>query len=245
MSRVPRVYLPPAAFVEGAVRPSREAGHHLFRVLRLRPGERWAALDGQGRSWLCEVGDEAESSKVEEWAAVPPLPLSVEVGLALCKGQRFEDALEKMAELGVRRLVPLRTERTERGLPSSAKSERWEQIAKSASALANRLIPLEVGAPQDLDQFLAHADPACTVYCHHDGASPGEVFGRPRDRLTLAIGPEGGFSPPELMKLQSVGQGVSLGPLTLRVETAAVVATSLALALPEACLTRERSAPGQ
>lgn len=244
MSRVPRVYLPPAAFAGETVRPSREARHHLFRVLRLRPGERWAALDGQGRSWLCEVGDEAESSKVGEWAAVPPLPLSLEVGLALCKGQRFEDALEKMAELGVRRLVPLRTERTERGLPSGAKRERWEQIAKSASALANRLVPLELGAPQDLDPFLAQAAPGCAVYCHHDGASPGEVFARARDRLSLTIGPEGGFSPGELEKLQSVGQRVSLGPHTLRVETAAVVATSLALALPEACLTRERPTAG-
>ncbi len=232
MNRVPRIYLSPSAFVDRSVRPSQEAAHHLFRVLRLRPGDQWAALDGKSRSWLCEVVDETQSRKIEDWIAVAPLPIHLEVGLALCKGQRFENALEKMAELGAVRLIPLETERTERGLPSSSKLLRWDQIAKSASALANRLVPLQISAPRPLEDFLRETDPATTVYCHHDGASPPELFRHPRNRFTLLIGPEGGFSSSELEELQGRGKRVSLGPLTLRVETAAVVAAALALTLP-------------
>ncbi len=232
MNRVPRVYLSSSEFIDGTVHPNREAAHHLFRVLRLRPGNRWAALDGQSRSWLCEVITESESRKLEEWPAVAPLPVQVEIGLALCKGQRFEDALEKLAELGVIRVIPLETERTERGSPSPAKLLRWDQIAKSASALANRLVPLQVATPRTLNNFLPETNRSNLVYCHHDGSSPQELFRYPRQNFTLLIGPEGGFSPSELEKLQGRGKRISLGPLTLRVETAAVVASTLALVLP-------------
>jgi 16S rRNA (uracil1498-N3)-methyltransferase len=193
-------------------------------VLRLRCGDRWAALDGERRSWLCEIGQAGVSRKVDDWAAVPPLPVHVELGLALCKGTRFEDALEKLAELGVVAVVPLQTERTERGVPSAQRLLRWDQIAKSASALANRLIPMAVAAPRLLGDFLQQVDPAASVYCHQDGARPCEVFRRPRTRFTILIGPEGGFSPAELEALHHRARRVSLGPLTLRVETAAVCA---------------------
>lgn len=231
MNRVPRVYLAPSTFVDRAVRPGPDVTHYLTRVLRLRPGDRWAALDGVRRSWLCEIVDKDVSRKIGEWDAVPPHPVSVTVGLALCKGARFENALEKLSELGVVRAVPLLTERTERGLPSVAKSRRWQEISHSASALANRLVPMQVEPAQELGTFLAGCQQARTVYCHHDGASPREVFHHPRNDYALLIGPEGGFAPAELEQLQSRAQRVSLGNLTLRVETAAVCAVTLALNL--------------
>ena len=229
MNRVPRVYLPPAAFHDHTVRPGEEVNHYLGRVLRLRAGDHWAALDGQRRAWLCEVVDKDVSRKVDDWVAVPPLAVSVSVALALCKGARFEDALEKLAELGVTKVVPLETERTERGLPSPAKSQRWTQIARSGSALANRLVPMQVAPPCHLLSYLHDLDPATSVYCHHDGSRPEQVFHYPRNLYTILVGPEGGFSPAELEAMHGRARRVSLGPLTLRVETAAVCAVSLAL----------------
>lgn len=233
MNRVPRVYLPKTQFVDHTVRPSDEVTHYLQRVLRLRPGDRWAALDGERRSWLVEITEGGVSHKVEEWSAVPPLPTSVEVGLALAKGSRFEDAVEKLAELGVKRVVPLSTERTERGLPSAAKLQRLTGIAQAGSALSNRLVPLELAPPTSLSQYLQSCEEGQTVYCHRDGSRPEQVF-QPGDRsYRILIGPEGGFSPSELEMLQGRARRVSLGPLTLRVETAAVCAASLALALSD------------
>lgn len=230
MSRISRVYLPSGCFSEQEVRPPEETTHYLGRVLRLRPGDRWAALDGEGRSWLCEILGPGVSRRLDDWPAIPPLPVKVEVGLALCKGQRFEDALEKLAELGVARVVPLETARTERGLPSPAKAKRWQQIALSGSALANRLVPLEVAAPAALPDYVDGLERSTAVYCHRDGDRPSDVFSSARRAYTILIGPEGGFSEPELESLRARARKVSLGPLTLRVETAAVCAASLALA---------------
>jgi 16S rRNA (uracil1498-N3)-methyltransferase len=233
MSRVTRVYLPPTAFGDHEVRVADEASHYLGKVLRLRPGDRWAALDGRRRAWLCEIVDATRSRKLEEWPAVPPLAVSVELGLALCKGSRFEDALEKLAELGVVRVVPLETERTERGVPSSQRLTRWDQIAKSGSALANRLVPLEIAPPQTLAAYVESLDPSTAVYCHHDGAPPRQTFRHPRNVFQIVIGPEGGFAPAELELLHHHAKRVSLGPLTLRVETAAVCAAAHALSSVE------------
>jgi 16S rRNA (uracil1498-N3)-methyltransferase len=230
MSRVSRVYLPSSCFTESQVHLTEEAAHYLGRVLRLRPGDRWAALDGAGRSWLCQLDDRHSSHRVEDWPAVPPPPTRLEVGLALCKGTRFEDALEKLAELGVARVIPLETERTERGRPSPARAERWRQIALSGSALANRLIPLEIAPVSGLSEVLDGLDRGSSFYCHLGGGPARELLvGTPPQR-TLLIGPEGGFAPGELESLEQRAQRVCLGPLTLRVETAAVCACTLALA---------------
>jgi 16S rRNA (uracil1498-N3)-methyltransferase len=239
VSRVSRVYLPSAAFLDDVVILDEPRAHYLHRVLRLRPGDTWAALDGQGRSWLCEVVDQSTSRRLADWPSVPPLPVAIEVGLALCKGSRFEDALEKLAELGTVRVLPLLTERTERGFPSSAKLERWSEIARAASALANRRVPMQVASPLKLQQLLDSLEPSHTLYCHPSGEPPGIAFTVSRAPLTLLVGPEGGFSPSEIESLDSLARPVSLGPLTLRVETAAVCAVSLALAIVG------RTAPGQ
>lgn len=207
------------------------AAHYLRRVMRLRAGDRWVALDGVKTAWVCQLLDKTQSQRVEDWSAISPLRPSVTVGLALCKGSRFEDALEKLAELGVARTVPLRTERTERGLPSPAKAQRWTEIARSASALANRLVPMEVAPPEDLLEFVEYQEPQSTVYCQAGGAPPSEVFRERREAVTLLIGPEGGFSPAEIETLQNQRCAMTLGPLTLRVETAAVCAVSLCLGL--------------
>ncbi len=204
-----------------------DAAHYLRRVMRLRAGDRWVALDGVRQAWVCQLLDKTHSERVEDWPAVAPLLPSVTVGLALCKGSRFEDALEKLAELGVSRTVPLRTARTERGLPSPAKAERWKEITRSASALANRLVPMDVAPPNDLFAFLETQECEHTVHCQVGGARPSEVFAQRREAVTLLIGPEGGFSPDELAILNKQTCAMSLGPLTLRVETAAVCAVSL------------------
>lgn len=256
MSRITRVYLPPSSFADGVVHPDRDTVHYLTKVLRLRAGDRWAALDGLGESWLCEMLDAGHSRRIQEWDATPPLPVEVEVGLALCKGSRFEDALEKLAELGATKVVPLLTERTERTLPSQAKAERWQQIARSASALANRRLPLTIAPGRELTDYLlepmtaimkpvtaivdpatagVEPEPATLVYGHQAGESPAVVFTPKRRHYRLVIGPEGGLSPAETAALAERGaQAVSLGPLTLRVETAAVCATCLALTLAAA-----------
>lgn len=229
MSRPARLYLPGELFQDSQVRLTPPASHYLTRVLRLKPGERWVALDGQSRSWLCELVTPEQGRRLEDWPAVPPLARRLEVGLALCKGSRFEDALEKLAELGVERVVPLLTERTERGAPSPSRWERWQEIARSGSALAQRLVPLEISPCQELSSYLQKPSPALTLFGHRQGRTAPEIPWHEAVGFRLLIGPEGGFSPAEIARLSPTATPMSLGPFNLRVETAAVCAASLIL----------------
>lgn len=232
MARISRVYLPPEAFLgDDTVAIDRTTSHYLRTVLRLKPGNQWAALDGQGRSWLCELKDEKCAHRVGHWKAIDPLPLPITVALALCKGSRFEDALEKLAELGVVSTIPLETERTERSQPNAQKLLRWQQISHAASALANRLYPMQVKPPLTLDAFFKTSDPTLLTFACQGGGMPlATLLPKNPQPIELLIGPEGGFSPTEIQNLKNVAHLAALGPLTLRVETAAVCAVSVALA---------------
>lgn len=232
MARIARLYLDPKVLATyDSVELPPAAAHYLNRVLRLRPGDRWAALDGEGGSWLCQIETDKTSKKVGPWQAVPPLPLEATIGLALCKGSRFEDALEKLAELGAARIIPLQSERSERGQPSPAKFERWRQIGNSASALANRLVPLKIAPVHTLESFAEGLLPESSIFCQKGGSQAWELIASGQSQIQLAIGPEGGFSPAELLLLAKRARPMALGPLTLRVETASVCALSLALTM--------------
>lgn len=233
MSKIPRLYLPSQNFYEGRVALDAEACHYLKRVLRMRPGECFAALDGQSRAWLCALQADGWSEYVGDFPAVPPLSLKLTVGVALCKGSRFESTIERLAELGVATLVPLHTERTERKGPSTQKLERWQEIARSASALAFRLQPMQVLPPVDLASLLPTLE-GDVAYCHPGGEHALEAFAQGRSALTLLIGPEGGFSSSESETISGRATQVDLGPLNLRVETAATLAAGMALRLHRA-----------
>ena len=208
----------------------KEDEHYLRKVLRKKAEDHFVALDAQGKAWLCSLCSSSVARKLDDYAAVAPLALHLRVGLALCKGSRFEGAIEKLAELGVSEVIPITTHRSERKAPSSAKFERCREIALAGSALAGRLIPLKVSQPTTFQALLdsAEGDLCC---CHPGGQQASRYFAKRRENLLLLIGPEGGFSPQEVAALEGRAQRVDLGPLNLRVETAAVAAASLALNL--------------
>lgn len=221
----PRIFLPAEAFSDREVQLTVSQQHYLRKVLRKQAGDKAVFLDGQGKSWACQLHGEV-ARRVEDWPAVPPTTPEIVVGLALCKGSRFEGAVEKLAELGVATLLPLLTKRTQTKAPSASKLERWRQIALSSSALAGRLIPLSVEDPRPLSDLTTDG----AIFCHPDGDRPEQVFGDSSESLTLVVGPEGGFSPAEVARMT---RRLRLGALNLRVETAAVCAVSQALALSQ------------
>ncbi len=230
MKKIPRLFLKAECFTESQVELPKKQEHYLKNVLRRRSGSEFVALDGAGRAWVCALNSGSSATKVNDFTACTDHPLALTVGIALCKGARYEGAIEKLAELGVRELVPLETERTERKSPSQAKLERWNDIALSASALAYRLIPMQVRAPMTLAAFLSQSQkPIC--FCHPGGQPSADYFAQATKRLTILIGPEGGFSTDESRVLESAADKVDLGPYNLRVETAATVASGLALNL--------------
>jgi 16S rRNA (uracil1498-N3)-methyltransferase len=153
----------------------------------------------------------------------------ITVALAVVQPVRFEAAVEKCAELGARRIVPLKAERCMVG-SERLKPDRLKRIAFEAAKQAGRSWFPKIGEPVAVDS-LASESPLLAALQGTD-MTIGEAIcrlGKIR-RLAIAIGPEGDFTDSEHALLESFGAlAVSLGGLTLRSETAAMAAVALAV----------------
>jgi 16S rRNA (uracil1498-N3)-methyltransferase len=232
-------FAPPSA-VHGRrlVLPSAEA-RHATRALRHGPGDEIFVVDGEGtrhRVRLDRVGEDKTVGTVldtQHGTGEPSYELTVGLGL-LKKRSRFETVLEKAVELGVSRLVPLRTRYAEADI---LKRERSKRILRAALKQSGRSRLPRLDAPASFEDlvdevredafdraFVAHRrrreppDPSLA-----DALDEGD---RPR-RLAVLVGPEGGFSDNEVEAAERAGATVAtLGPRRLRAETAAMAATT-------------------
>jgi 16S rRNA (uracil1498-N3)-methyltransferase len=209
--------------------------NHLFRVLRVKVGQEFdVAADGVLRSAKVvfashdqvefELGAEVES------AALP----HVTVYLSIFKFDRMEWALEKLTELGVGRVVPMIAQRTEEHLAKAAarRVERWRKIAREASQQARRVAPPEIADPVALKKAVLEEQGSRIVLAESENQiSLKTALSEYRPPLTLAFGPEGGWSEAELALFNAEGwKPASLGHTILRAETAAIAAVAVAMA---------------
>jgi len=191
--------------------------HHLFRVLRLRPGEAVTVGDGAGRWRSCRVakgggGLEAAGEITTEPRAEP----SVAVAFGITKGERPEWVVQKLTELGVDEIVPMTTRHAVVKWDADKARrahERLQDVARSA-AMQARLAWLPVVRPMTAFADLLAGDLGAGAALAHPGGGPVSL-----DRPTVLIGPEGGWSADELAVAPAL---VDLGPTNLRAETAAV-----------------------
>ncbi|GMU50972.1 MAG: ribosomal RNA small subunit methyltransferase E [Candidatus Xenobia bacterium] len=203
-----------------------DAAHHL-RVLRLRPGDRFLAID-QGCDWLCELTRGGKAKVLESRPARPEPSVALDLKLALVKGERFDQAVEMASELGVRSITPLLTGRTVGEQPGVTRIARWERISRSAAALSGRAHFASIEPVLRLEEALASCGPGI-LFCPGQKALRELPAGQ---RLSLWLGPEGGFAPEEVEGASRQGLVLAgLGERILRVETAAVVALTLVLQL--------------
>ena len=216
----------------------REA-HHALHVLRVKRGEPITILDGAGGVHRCDLESAGKDSltlavRARETAAPPPCPITLLV--ALPKGRIIEDLIPKAVELGVHRIVPLLTERVVSHLDAEAaeaKREKWQQTAIEAMKQCGAPWLPKVEAPVSLKAFLARGETfdlplvgSLQTERRHPRAWWHEFatrHGRPPQSAAVFIGPEGDFTAEEIRQIEASGaRPITLGPLTLRVETAAV-----------------------
>ena len=209
----------PLAFVADLDAPALapEEDHHLRRVLRLRPGAPLTVGDGRGRWRPARLGAEAvEAIGPVEAAPAPDPPLTV--AFALVKGEKPELVVQKLTELGIDRIVPLRAARS---------VVRWDD-AKAARSVARLRLVARAAAAQchrpHLPEVADVSDPA--GFAAEAGAAMAARGGAPvgLGHRTVLVGPEGGWAPEELA---AGPPPVGLGPHVLRAETAAIAAAVL------------------
>lgn len=200
-------------------------------VLRLREGDEVILFDGSGiEATATLTAVNAGGVDVEIASTCRPdreTALIVTVGLALIRGERFELALQKLTEVGVRAIVPLATDHAvvnyRRPGEWLKKADRFRRIIVEAMEQSERVTDVVLEEPVSLDDFLSRFN--VIALTERADARPLSRF-RFDDQVTLAIGPEGGWSARERELIACNATQASLGGLILRAETAAIVAAA-------------------
>lgn len=197
---------------------------HLARALRARPGEEIQVVDAQG--FLLTVRVETVSSSLitgrivaeEEHHAEPAR--HVVVAIAHLPAASLDLVLSRCTEVGASAFHIVQADRS---VARGARPDRWQTIVREAAMLAGRLrVPLVAGPSPLAEVIDERPNPVMLVR-----GAPTALAAMPRQReVTLLIGPEGGWTDRELAM---VNDHAGLGPRNLRADTAAIVATAIAV----------------
>ncbi|MBX7221699.1 MAG: 16S rRNA (uracil(1498)-N(3))-methyltransferase [Blastocatellia bacterium] len=235
-----RFYLPGDLDTGQELPLAEEEAHHARNVLRLATDNEILVFDGTGREFSSIIAG-VEKKRVTVRIGAEKFnrresSLEITLAVALIKPERFEWILQKAVELGVKTLVPLVTEFTEKGLVRQENTNRrlrWERIALEATKQCERAVLMQIEPPVSFSaQFPLAADRLGVMLVERDAGNWKTVTGKVAptpSKITLFIGPEGGWSTSERMlavEQQNVLQ-TTLGPRILRAETAALTAISL------------------
>ncbi len=236
---MPRFYVP-QTFTAGEVLRLPENVCRHIQVLRLQAGAPLVLFDGQGQAAaaeLLEIGRKQAMARVDKLLAESrESPLAVTMIQAVSASEKMDFAVQKGTELGVKRIVPALSTRSNvrlSGERAEKKVRRWQEIAVSACEQCGRNEVPPVVPVADLPQALAvlPADSGARLLLSpHDGVPLRSL--PPAQSAVLLIGPEGGLTAEEEDLARSHGfQAVQLGARVLRTETAALAALAAMQAL--------------
>ena len=243
MTRWERFYCP---FLpkEGEVWVGGSEAHHMLHVLRLKPGQKVYLFDGRGTEAtgrILEALKDRARLEIEESAQISrEARVAITLAFSIPKGQRAEVLVEKVCELGVRRLVPIECQRSVVKLKQegSQKLEKWRKRAIEAAKQCGRAYVTEVEGmtsfPVLLEEtsrhelaLLASTDPGVRPLQEVIGEHPA-VGARCNVPLLCIVGPEGGFTEEEVERAKGAGcLEVGMGPRILRTETASIALVSI------------------
>ena len=241
MSELQRIAIAPSQFQQGQILLTKEQQHYLGRVLRLREGDRFIAMDGKGKWWLAQLAGE-QAQVLETLSVETELPVSITLMVALPKGNGFDEVVRCCTELGVACIAPVLSDRTLLH-PSPQKLERWRRIAAEAAEQSERSFVPTILEPVTFNTGLSLANsqqyicvargnfPHLKDCLHHKGQMTSD---KGQETIVIATGPEGGWTTQEVENAIAFGfEPVSLGRRILRAVTAPVVALSLITAACE------------
>ncbi len=247
-----RFYIPPNEWNPDAPALRGAEAHHARDVLRLKAGDKAVLFNGLGRELTAEItavdGAEIHLRKLHE-AITPPLPCRITLAQAIPKGKNMDLIVQKAVEIGAAEIAPLISDRTIVHLDeetAAQKQSKWQNIAIEAAKQCGQNWLPHVHVPRKLAQFFSGAESRPSLpstafdlqligslqtdaqhlkkilqeHVQHHGALPRNVL--------MLVGPEGDFTPAELALARTHGcRPITLGPIILRVETAAIYCLSI------------------
>ena len=240
-----RFYISPENWSPDALALTGSEAHHARDVLRMKRRDKLVLFNGRGREITAEIvdlGDEIRLQKLHE-AETPPLRCRIVLGQAIPKGKNMELIMQKAVEIGAAEIVPIISDRTVVQVDSESaaqKQSKWQQIAVEAAKQCGQNWLPYVHAPRKLSELFSVTAEESFDLQLIGSLQPGaqhlkkvlmdyssEHQHRPHSVLML-VGPEGDFTPAELAFARGHGcQPITLGPIILRVETAAIYCLSI------------------
>lgn len=210
-----------------------DVANHLLRVLRLREGDPCVLFNGDGCDYPAELLQAGKRNASVRIGAAQPVdnesPLAITLLQGVARGEKMDLILQKATELGVAAIVPVWAERTEVKLDAARVDKRvahWRSVVISACEQSGRARVPQLSAPLALaDAARAAADSPCRLILDPQGEQRLRSLAIGGAAATIAIGPEGGWSPRDRATLEATGfVGLRLGPRILRTETAGLAA---------------------
>ncbi len=231
-----RFFVAPDAIQGTRISFTPEQSAQMYRVLRLTPGCTVYALDGRGFIYTVRLEVLGRQDAYGQIMSVRPAggepPIHLTLYQALLKGEKMDWVLQKGTEIGVSRFVPLLTARTI--VRRREARARWQRILQEAAEQCGRAYIPELTSVLSWDEALDDSEGLRLIAHNGRGIPPfrsvmAQISSLPA-RVSIFIGPEGGFTEDEM--IQAVERGlypVHLGPRTLRAESAALVVATLLL----------------
>jgi 16S rRNA (uracil1498-N3)-methyltransferase len=241
---VHRFYLSPNDWASACLTGSES--HHAQDVLRLETGDRLVIFDGCGREATAEISAADGGTvhlRVLQEALTPKLPARLSLAQAIPKGKNMELIVQKAVEIGAAEVFPLLSSRSVVQLDADSAVQRqckWHNVAIEAAKQCGQNWLPQVHLPGSPENFFSrletnfdlqligslqpgamHLKKVLADYADtHNGGRPASVL--------MVIGPEGDFTPAEIALARSHGcTPITLGPIILRVETAAIYCLSI------------------
>lgn len=206
-------------------------GHHLVNVMRMKMGEYVSLFNGSAGEWLGEitkVGKGKAKVTVREKTADQTSEPDLWYLFAPVKKARVDYIIQKATELGVSRISPVITNRTNL---DRIKQDKMIANSVEAAVQCGRMTVPEIDVMTSLeDRLKSWPEDRAILFCDEAGdASSIQDLKSSHDKWAILIGPEGGFSPEErkMIRDHKNTTAISLGPRILRADTAAVAALSL------------------
>lgn len=236
-----RFFIPPESITKDTAVITGQEAHHIIQVMRLKTGGCIRAFDGSGTSYQGRIKEitrgcvtiTIESVQKNPQKATPPITLIQ----ALPKKGKMEGIIEKCTELGIDRIIPVKTERTIVTLSAGKVSlwqQRWQRIALAAAKQCGRTTTPQISSLTDWTDILTRLEKfeLKLIFCLDAKTQKIQDILREKKggikNAAFLIGPEGDFTPQEIN--QAINKGclpVSLGELVLKVDTAAIAALAM------------------
>lgn len=217
-----------------------DQAHYLRNVLRLKPGHSLVFFTQDGQEFHSTIDELARHHVVltqitPSLNPVPPSTLSITVVQGISSGDRMDYTVQKSAELGAHRLIPVFTDHCAQKIAANKRDKKvqhWQQVANSACEQSGRCDLLSILPIQSLEEAVASLDGPVVFLEPTAVSNLHDLQSKAPQSFNVLIGPEGGFSDAEIKSFKANGfTGIQLGRRILRTETAAPVILAAAHAL--------------